>query len=190
MYLAGAAIDPRLIIALPLLPFVVTGAAIAGALAAESPEIVQTGTVALSQAVKDLDFDTILLDRLRDQLAKRGSYDVVFREPTAGERMGTLLRISVTSVRLREGGTAGRGGSVNPRLYLQIVARMDLLERDERGASRLRDSRELSSVSGRTRVFRDWAADNARAFKERVREELDELAEKIADTLLQGRPHK
>jgi hypothetical protein len=33
-FLAGALVDPRVIIALPLLPFVVTGAAIAGALAA------------------------------------------------------------------------------------------------------------------------------------------------------------
>jgi hypothetical protein len=174
---------------LPLLPFVVTGAAIAGALAAESPEVVTTGAVALKWAVNEVDFDTILRDRLRDQLAKRGGYDVVFREPAVGEPIGTLLRISVRSVRLGEGAPVGRGGSVNPRLYLQVVATMEVIERDERGASRLRDSRELSSVSGRARVFRDWAADDARAFKEQVREELDELAEKIADTLLRA-PHR
>jgi hypothetical protein len=184
-FLAGALVDPRVIIALPLLPFVVTGAAIAGALAAESPEIVATGAVALTRAVNELDFDTILRDCLREQFAKRGGYDVVFREPASEEPIGTLLRISMTSVRLVEGAPAGRGGSVNPRLYLQLVATMDVLERDERGASRLRDTRKLSSVSGRARVFRDWAADDARVFRERVREELNELAEKIADTLLQ-----
>jgi hypothetical protein len=146
---------------------------------------VATGAVALTRAVNELDFDTILRDCLREQFAKRGGYDVVFREPASEEPIGTLLRISMTSVRLVEGAPAGRGGSVNPRLYLQLVATMDVLERDERGASRLRDTRKLSSVSGRARVFRDWAADDARVFRERVREELNELAEKIADTLLQ-----
>jgi hypothetical protein len=51
---------------------------------------------------------------------------------------------------------------------------------------RLRVSQAVSSTSGRARVFRDWGADDARVFKERVREELDELAGKIADTLLQA----
>jgi hypothetical protein len=183
----GALVDPRLIVAAPLLPFFVTGAAIAGALAAESPEIVTTGAVALSSAVKELDFDTILRDRLRDHLARRGSYDVVFREPAVGEPIGTVLRIGVRSVHLGEALIASRGRSVNPRLHLHVVATMDVLERDGHGAAlRLRVSQAVSSTSGRARVFRDWGADDARVFKERVREELDELAGKIADTLLQA----
>lgn len=181
-FMVGALIDPTRLIVLPLLPFFIAGHAIAGAAAAESPVVAETSAIALNWAVKELDFDTTLRDRLRDQLARRGNYDVVFREPEAGEAIRTLLRISVTSVRLAEAGQ--RAGSVNPSLYLQIVARMDVLERDEHGASRLRASQHVSSVSGRRRVLRDWAAADARVFKERVREELDEIAGKIADTLL------
>lgn len=184
--------DPRAILVLPLLPIVgivgVVTSAIYGAAAAESPDAVEAGAAALHRTVAALDVSQRLSDSLIAQLAKRGSYyDVVAYDPAMGDPPGTirtLIRLSVTSIQLA-------GGGVNPRLTLRVEATVSTFERDTDNTWRLRYPpgvvRGLSSSSEGPK-FLGWVANDALVFKRKVAGELDDLAEKIADMLLEKPP--
>ena len=181
--------DPRVVLELALLPVVgavgVVSSAIYGAAAAESPDAVQAGVAALRRAVADFDVSRQLRDSLIDQFAKRASYtDVIAHDPAMGDppdTIGTLIRVSVTSIRLS-------GVGVNPRLTLRVEATVSTFERGGDSTWRLRYPpgvvRSLASTSDGPK-FLDWAANDALVFKRKVTGEVDDLAEKIVDLLLE-----
>ncbi len=181
--------DPRVILLLPLMPVVglvgVTTSAIYGAVAAESPEAVAAGATALRRALDELDASGRLRDGVIAQLARRhGYHDAVAHDPATGdppEKVTTLIRVSVMAVELA-------GAGVNPSLALRIAGSVSVFERGADSTWRLRYPpgvvRGLSSSSEGPKFLR-WAEDDAHVFRQKVADELHDLAAKITTRLME-----
>jgi hypothetical protein len=154
-------------------PFAVIGGAIGGAVAPlPSPEEVEQAVGALENAAGELKTQEMLRQRVILRLTEVERYpDIVAIHATpvnVSAEVNTLIEVRVVEIFLK-----GRG--INPPLRLQLRG----VARAVQGRAAVR-SRKVTA-EGDAYTLEEWAADEAKRFKEQLTRELERLAEKLTE---------
>jgi hypothetical protein len=162
--------------------------AIGGAITAESGETIHEAETTLKHALSELRIQESLRDHVTTAaredagvaLAAGGDIgpqapeaDVDYR-PLAAQGIDTVLEVCITRL-----GLTGDGG-VNPPLVLSMTSRTRLVQT----RTNVELYRQLLHHRSESRKFVEWAADDARAFREATEAAYTDLAQKIVRLVL------
>jgi hypothetical protein len=160
-------------------PFTVSFGAIYGALAGKSSEDTDTAVSNLDTAIREGNVQQRLRDIVIARVSREsGAVVPVNNTATAYEEIGRVVEVGVNFVYLD-----GGGRQFNPKLRLSLVGNM----RIHRKGKVVNVSSIGSSSAGEQHTLEDWAANNAKAFKEGIAHELGSLADDIARKLFAWR---
>jgi hypothetical protein len=176
---APAAVGPvgggpyGLIAGIMIAPLSTVVGTIYGALAGKNPEQVERAALVLEGAGQTVDVQYRLRDLVIAQLNREhlGGVMPIRQADTSKPTASTVVEVWITDITLG-------GEGINPALTLQLSGGMRLLRMGDEVAY-------LSIGSGGQRhTFLEWAADDARLFKEQIAHESERLAKDVVQTLL------
>lgn len=186
-----------------LSPAIALGSGVYGAVVTESRAKVKEEEDSIGSALKDIDIQQAMLDRVFKAARERTPCNLVpvfapVKEDPASPSGGvsyhdlkefgvdTALAASVTSYRLDT--TGGQGLAMDPPLSVCLEVRVRLI--------RCLDGKELYANSFtykgkglQSKYYREWAANRAKPLRDEIDRALDALSQQIVEEVLLGVPY-
>ena len=155
-------------------PITTSMGAIYGALAGKSSEHTDRAMSTLEAAIRTVNVHQRLRDLLVARISREYSVVPMNDTATADGEFGTVVEAAIHFVYLE-----GDGKGFNPKLALSVLGDMRIHRK-----GRVVDVRRItSSGSAERRTLEDWAAEDARAFREEIVRELEGVAEDVVSKL-------